>query len=82
MIMNIQQTDFPQYFEYPVAYDSMTTGDNGTMPGSTQEYVEKHTTLTDKQTGVETQKRTFTDVIKKGKLTRDLLNKGPLEQLK
>ena len=31
---------------------------------------------------METQKRTFTDVIKKGKLPRDLLNKGPVEQLK
>ena len=48
MIMNIQQTDFPQYFEYPIAYDSMTTGDNGTVPGSTQECVGKHTELTDK----------------------------------
>ena len=44
--------------------------------------VGKHTKLTDKQTGMETQKRTFTDVIKKGKLPRDLLNKGPVEQLK
>ena len=35
MIMNIKQTDFPKYSEYPIAYDSMTTGDNGTMPGST-----------------------------------------------
>ena len=39
MIMNIQQTDFPQYFEYPIAYDSMTTGDHGTVTGSTQECV-------------------------------------------
>ena len=31
---------------------------------------------------METQKRMFTDVIKKLKLPRDLLNKGPLEQLK
>ena len=44
--------------------------------------VGKHTKQTDKQTGTETQKWTFTDVIKKGKLTRDLLNKGSLEQLK
>ena len=44
--------------------------------------VGKHTKLTDKQTGMETQKRTFTDVIKKGKLPRDLLNKVPVEQLK
>ena len=51
MIMNIQQTDFPKYFEYPIAYDSMTTGDNGTVPGSTQECVGKHTEQTDKQTG-------------------------------
>ena len=43
MIMNIQQTDFPQYFEYPIAYNSMTTADNGTVPGSTQEFVGKHT---------------------------------------
>ena len=76
MIMNIQQTDFPKYFEYPIAYNSMTTGDNGTVPGSTQECVGKHTKLTDKQTGTETKKRTFTDIIKKGKLPRDLLNKG------
>ena len=54
MIMNIKQTDFPKYSEYPIAYDSMTTGDNGTMPGSTQECVGKHTELTDKQTGTET----------------------------
>ena len=54
MIMNIQQKDFPQYFEYPIAYDSMSTGDNGTVPGSTQEYVGKHTKLTDKHTGMET----------------------------
>ena len=80
--MNIQQTDFPKYFEYPIAYGSMTTGENGTVPGSTQECVGKHTKLTDKQTEMETQKRTFTDVIKKGKLPRDLLNKGPVEQLK
>ena len=53
MIMNIQQTYFPKYFEYPIAYDSMTTGDNGTVPGSTQECVGKHTELTDKQTGTE-----------------------------
>ena len=82
MIMNIHQTDFPQYFEYSIAYDSMTTGDNGTMSGSTQECVGKHTKLTDKQTGMETQKWTFIDVIKKGKLPRDLLNMGPVEQLK
>ena len=31
---------------------------------------------------METQKRMFKDVIKKGKLTRDLLNKVPVEQLK
>ena len=42
----------------------------------------KQTKLTDKQTGIETQKWTFTDVIKKGKLPRDLLNKRPVEQLK
>ena len=42
MIMNIQQTDFPEYFEYPIAYDSMTTGDNGTVPVSTRECVGKH----------------------------------------
>ena len=82
MIINIQQTDFPKYFKYPIAYDSMTTGDNGTVPGSMQEFFGKHTKLTDKQTGLETQKRTFTDVIKKGKLPRDLLNKGPVEQSK
>ena len=44
--------------------------------------VGKHTKLTDRQTEMETQKRTFTDVLKKGKLPRDLLNKGPVEQLK
>ena len=44
--------------------------------------VGKHTKLTDKQTGMETQKRTFTDVIKKVKLPRDILNKVPAEQLK
>ena len=60
----------------------MTTGDNVTMPGSMQECVGKHTELTDKQTGTETKKRTFTDVIKRGKLRRDLLNKGPVEELK
>ena len=32
--------------------------------------------------GAETKKRTFTDVIKKGKIPRDKLNKGPVEQLK
>ena len=60
----------------------MTTGDNGTVPGSTQECAEKHTKMTDKQTGMETKKRTFTDVIKKGKLPHDFLNTGPVEQLK
>ena len=60
----------------------MTTGDNVTMPGSTQECVGKHTELTDKQTGTETKKRTLTDVIKKGKLPRDLQNKGPVEEPK
>ena len=44
--------------------------------------VGKHTELTDKQMGTENKKRTFTDIIKKGKLPRDLLNKGPVEQLK
>ena len=60
----------------------MTTGDHGTIPGSTQECVGKHTELTNKQTGTETKKRTFTDVIKKGKLPRYLMNKGPVEQIK
>ena len=60
----------------------MTTGDNCTVPGSTQEFVGKHMKLTDKQTGLETKKCTFTDFIKKGKIPRDLLNKGPVEQLK
>ena len=82
MIMNIQQIYFPKYFQYPIAYDSMTTRDNGTVPGSTQECVGKHTKLTDKQTGAVTKKRTFTDVIKKGKLLCDLLNKGPVKKLK
>ena len=41
--------------------------------------VGKHTELTDKQMGTENKKRTFTDIIKKGKLPRDLLNKGPVE---
>ena len=31
---------------------------------------------------METQKRTFTDVIKKGKLPCDIQNKGPVEKLK
>ena len=44
--------------------------------------VGKHTELTDKQTGTETKKWTFTDVIKKVKLPRYLLNRGPVEQLK
>ena len=80
--MNIQQTDFPQYSKYPIAYDSMNTGDNGTVPGSTQQCVGEHTKLIDKQTGMKTKKRTFTDVVKTGKLPRDLLNKGPVEHLK
>ena len=82
MIMNIQQTDFPKYFEYPIAYYSMTTGDNVTVPGSTQECVGKHTEVTDKQTGTEIKKRAFIDAVKKVRIPRDLLNKGPLEQLK
>ena len=44
--------------------------------------VGNHTKLTDKQVGTETKKRTFTDIIKKGKLPRDLLIKGLVEQLK
>ena len=80
--MNIQQTDFQQYFEYPIAYNSMTTGDNGTVSGSTQECVGKNKKLIYKQTGMEAKKRMFTDGIKKRKLPRDILNKGPLEQLK
>ena len=48
---------------------------------TSQVSVGKHTELTNKQTGTETKKRTFTDVIKKEKLPRDLLNKGPVEQL-
>ena len=44
--------------------------------------VGKHTELTDKQTGIDTKKRTFTDIIKKGKLPQDMLNKRPVEQLK
>ena len=44
--------------------------------------VGKHMKLTDKQTGTETKKRTFTDVIKKEKLPFDLLNKVPVKQLK
>ena len=60
----------------------MTTGDNGTAPGSTQDCVGKHTKLTDKQTGMETKKRTFTDVINKGKLPRDIMNKVTVEQFK
>ena len=44
--------------------------------------VGKHTELTYKKTGMESKKRTFTDVIKKGKLPRYMLNKGPVEQLK
>ena len=42
--------------------------------------VGKHIELTDKQTGTETKKRTFTDVINKGNLPRDMLSKGPVEQ--
>ena len=42
----------------------------------------KHTELTDKQTGTEIKKRTFIDAIKKGRLLWDLLNKGPVEQIK
>ena len=44
--------------------------------------VGKHTELIDKQTGTETKKLTFTEVIKKVKLPQDLLSKGPVEQLK
>ena len=44
--------------------------------------VGKHTELTDKQTGTETKKLTFTDVIKKGRVPQDLMSKGPVEQLK
>ena len=54
MLMNIQQTYFPQYFEYPIVYASITTGYNGTVSGSMQECVGRHTKLTDKQTGMET----------------------------
>ena len=79
--MNIQQTDFTKYFEYPIVYDSMTTDENGTVPGSTQECVGNHTEMTDKQTGTETKKWTFTDAVKKGRLPQDLLSKGPVGQL-
>ena len=41
----------------------------------------KHTELTDKQTGTEIKKRTFTDAVKRGRLPQDLLSKGPVEQL-
>ena len=41
----------------------------------------KHTEITYKQTGTETKKRTFTDAVKKGRLTQDILSKGPVEQL-
>ena len=81
VIMKNQQTDFPKYFEYPIAFDSMTTGDNGTVTGSTHECVGKHTEMTDKHTGTETKKRTFTDALKKGRLPQDMLSKGPVEQL-
>ena len=37
--------------------------------------------MTDKQTGTETKKRTFTDAVKKGRLPQDMLSKGPVEQL-
>ena len=43
--------------------------------------VGKHTEMIDKQTGMETKKRTFTDAVKKGRLPQDLLSKGPVEQL-
>ena len=37
--------------------------------------------MTDKQTGTETERRMFTDAVKKWRLPEDLLNKGPVEQL-
>ena len=37
--------------------------------------------MTDKQTGTETKKRTFTDAVKKGRLPQALLSKVPVEQL-
>ena len=43
--------------------------------------VGKHTEMTDKQTGTETKRRTFTDAVKNGRLPQDLLSKGPVEQL-
>ena len=51
----------------------------GRIPGNS---VGKHKELTDKQTDTETKKWNFIDIIKKGKLPRDLLNKGPVEELK
>ena len=45
-------------------------------------FVGKHTEHTDKQTGTKNKKRTITDAVKKGRLPWDLLNKGPVEQLK
>ena len=37
--------------------------------------------MTDKQTGTETKRRTFTDTVKKGRLPQDLLSKGSVEQI-
>ena len=59
-----------------------TTTQHSPSPTVSTPSVGKHTKLTDKQTGMDNKKRTFTDVIKKGKLPRDLLNKRPAEQLK
>ena len=53
----------------------MTPGENGTVPGSTQECVGKRSEMTDNQTGTETKRRTFTDAVKKGRLPQDLLSK-------
>ena len=67
MIMNIKQTDLPKYYEYTIAYDSMTTGYNGTVTGSMQKCVGKLIELTDKQTGTE---------IKNGRLQTLLRREG------
>ena len=38
--------------------------------------------MTNKQTGTEIKKQTFTDAVKKGGLPQDLLSKGTVEQPK
>ena len=54
----------------------------GTIYIFTTPVVGKNTEMTDEQTGMEIQKRTFTDAVKKGRIPHDLLSKVPVEQLK